>query len=111
MAVIILEAAPGSAGDADWRVILGLGAVPALVAVVLRSKMPESPRWLMLHGRFADTRKAFALLGMEVTDDEVQAAAAEVAGGEQERRRKPRGRPGPSASSNTRPVPVSRIAG
>jgi MFS family permease len=41
----------------------------------------------MLHGRFDDTRKAFGRLGMDVTDDEVRGAAAELAGAEQERRR------------------------
>jgi SP family arabinose:H+ symporter-like MFS transporter len=87
VAVIILKAAPNSASTADWRLILGLGGVPALVAVALRSKMPESPRWLMLHGRYDDTRKAFGQLGMEVTDDEIRRAADEAARTERERRR------------------------
>ena len=43
IAVIILKAAPGSAGNLDWRLILGIGGIPALLAVALRSKMPESP--------------------------------------------------------------------
>jgi len=64
VAVVILKAAPHSAYGLDWRLILGLGAVPALVAVALRARMPESPRWLMLKGRYADTSKAFGLLGM-----------------------------------------------
>ena len=79
VAVIILKAAPGSASNADWRLILGLGGVPAIVAVALRSHMPESPRWLMLNGRYDDTRKAFARLGMDVTDDEVRSAADQIA--------------------------------
>jgi MFS transporter, SP family, arabinose:H+ symporter len=87
VAVIILKIAPGSAGSTDWRLILGLGGIPALVAVALRSHMPESPRWLMLHGRYDDTRKAFARLGMEVTDDEVRQAAEQAAGLERQRRR------------------------
>jgi MFS family permease len=29
-----------------WRILLGLGAVPAAAVVYLRSKMPESPRYL-----------------------------------------------------------------
>ena len=66
VALVILKVAPGSAGGLDWRLILGIGAIPALVAVALRARMPESPRWLMLHGRYADTAKAFGLLGMEV---------------------------------------------
>jgi MFS transporter, PHS family, inorganic phosphate transporter len=31
--------------DAVWRVLLGLGAVPAAAVLYLRSKMPESPRF------------------------------------------------------------------
>jgi SP family arabinose:H+ symporter-like MFS transporter len=50
--------------------------------------MPESPRWLMLHGRYDDTRKAFGRLGMEVTDEEVRQAADQLASAEQERQRK-----------------------
>src|ERR1700752_622612 len=88
VAVIILKAAPGSAGGADWRLILGLGGVPALVAVALRSHMPESPRWLMLHGRYDETRKAFGRLGMDVTDEEVRYAAGELHGQERQRQRR-----------------------
>jgi MFS family permease len=40
--------------------------------------MPESPRWLMLHGRYEDTRKAFGRLGMDVTTDEVKSAADQL---------------------------------
>jgi MFS transporter, SP family, arabinose:H+ symporter len=88
IAVIILKAAPGSVGNADWRLILGLGGIPALIAVALRSHMPESPRWLMLHGRYDDTRKAFGRLGMNVTTDEVRHAADQLHGQERERQRK-----------------------
>jgi SP family arabinose:H+ symporter-like MFS transporter len=71
--------APDHANDADWRIILGLGAVPALVAVVLRSRMPESPRWLMSKGRYDDTKKALGLLGIEVTEDDVRRTADQIA--------------------------------
>jgi MFS family permease len=50
--------------------------------------MPESPRWLMLHGRYDDTRKAFGRLGMDVTTDEVKSAAEQIAAQEGERARK-----------------------
>src|SRR6201996_4130246 len=86
LAVIILKAAPGSASSSDWRLILGLGGVPALVAVALRSNMPESPRWLMLHERYADTRKAFGRLGMEVSEDEARQAAEQLHGQESQQR-------------------------
>jgi MFS transporter, SP family, arabinose:H+ symporter len=78
IAVIILKADPGGAGSEDWRLILGLGGVPAIVAVALRSHMPESPRWLMLHGRYDETRKAFGRLGMDTTDEEVRRAADQL---------------------------------
>jgi MFS transporter, SP family, arabinose:H+ symporter len=78
VAVIILKADPGGASNEDWRLILGLGGIPALIAVALRSHMPESPRWLMLHGRYEDTRKAFGRLGMDVTTDEVKSAADQL---------------------------------
>ncbi len=88
VAVIILKAAPGSAGNLGWRLILGIGGLPALVAVALRSKMPESPRRLMLHGRLDDTREAFGRLGMDVSRDEVRQAADQLRAGEQQRQRK-----------------------
>lgn len=36
----------GISGNVTWRVLLGLGAIPAAAVVYLRSKMPESPRYL-----------------------------------------------------------------
>jgi MFS transporter, SP family, arabinose:H+ symporter len=88
VALLILKVAPGSALGLDWRLILGIGAVPALVAVALRARMPESPRWLMLHGRYADTAKAFGLLGMDVSEEQARQAADELAQAEQARRGK-----------------------
>jgi sugar porter (SP) family MFS transporter len=78
VAVVILLALPNNAGNLDWRLILGIGALPALLAVALRSKMPESPRWLMLHERYADARQAFGRFGMETTDDEIRTAAEQL---------------------------------
>jgi MFS transporter, SP family, arabinose:H+ symporter len=94
VALLILKLAPGSAGGLDWRLILGLGAVPAVVGLALRARMPESPRWLMLHGRFAATSKALGMLGMEVSEQRVQEAAAELARVEAERRQKSPWTPG-----------------
>ena len=88
IAVIILKAAPGSAGGLDWRLILGIGAIPAVIAFALRARMPESPRWLMLHGRLDDTRKALGLLGVEASREEIERAASETARTEERRRSK-----------------------
>ncbi len=40
--------------DLGWRVAFGSGAVLGLVILYLRRFLPESPRWLMLHGRPGD---------------------------------------------------------
>jgi MFS family permease len=37
--------------DMGWRVAFGSGAVLGLVILYLRRFLPESPRWLMIHGR------------------------------------------------------------
>ncbi|MGK5731880.1 MFS transporter [Streptomyces sp. URMC 124] len=37
--------------DVGWRLTFGLGVVLGLVILLVRRKVPESPRWLFLHGR------------------------------------------------------------
>jgi putative MFS transporter len=40
-----------------WRWIMASCAVPALITLILRSGMPESPRWLMSRGRRREARE------------------------------------------------------
>jgi MFS transporter, putative metabolite:H+ symporter len=46
-----------------WQWIFFIGALPAFLALVLRLVLPESPRWLAAHGRFAEADAIVA--GME----------------------------------------------
>jgi sugar porter (SP) family MFS transporter len=78
IALVIFKLAPDSAGSADWRIILGIGAIPAIVAVALRARMPESPRWLIQQGRFEDTVVALGKLGVEVTKEQVSRTAEKI---------------------------------
>jgi sugar porter (SP) family MFS transporter len=78
VALVVLRAAPASAGTVGWRLILGLGAVPALVGLVLRTTMPESPRWLMRQGRFEKAQEALASFGVKVSAEAIKASAEKV---------------------------------
>src|SRR6478735_2559355 len=39
------------APDIGWRIAFGLGAVLGLVILIVRRNVPESPRWMFIHGR------------------------------------------------------------
>jgi MFS family permease len=49
-----------------WRVCFGLGAILGIVVLALRKHIPESPRWLLLHGRVAEARDVVAAIEQEV---------------------------------------------
>ena len=58
--------------DIGWRVAFGTGAVLGLGILLLRRFLPESPRWLMIHG---DVPRAEAIVG------EIEAQVRDSAGG------------------------------
>jgi sugar porter (SP) family MFS transporter len=46
-----------SNADANWRWMLGIGVIPAVLYLVLLFFVPSSPRWLAQKGRMEDARK------------------------------------------------------
>ena len=56
-----------------WRCVALIGSVGALAAWWLRLSVPESPRWLALHGRTAEAEKVMATLEAGVARDIGQA--------------------------------------
>ncbi len=90
VALLVFVLAPDAAKTADWRVILGIGAVPAVLAVALRARMPESPRWLIQQGRYADTSAALGKLGVDVSEEDVRRTADRIEEVEQEQKKERR---------------------
>ena len=71
------------AGNAAWRLMIGLAIIPALLLAVGMWHQPESPRWLFRHGRAAE---AAAVLRRNRDLAEVD---AELAGMQAASRRQP----------------------
>jgi sugar porter (SP) family MFS transporter len=79
VALLIFKVWPHSAQDVGWRFIFGLGAVPAILGLILRFEMPESPRWLLRKERWEDAQKAFAKLGTDVTVENIERTGRKLA--------------------------------
>jgi putative MFS transporter len=47
-------------GSDQWRLLFAIGLLPALVVLLVRIWVPESPRWLCRQGRYEEARKSLA---------------------------------------------------
>ncbi|NMN01661.1 MFS transporter [Bifidobacterium panos] len=43
-----------------WRIILAIPAIPAVLLLLARHNLPETPTWYVEHGRFVEARKVAA---------------------------------------------------
>ncbi len=64
-----------------WRVAFLIGALPALYVLVLRRSLPESPRYLLRKGRYAEAKEAAASMGIEYEGAEGGGNEATSSGG------------------------------
>ena len=60
-------------GQHSWRLMLGVQAVPALAFLLFLFRVPESPRWLLLHGRLDEGRDVLRIINPDTVDADVDA--------------------------------------
>ena len=62
----------------DWRLMLGVSAVPAVLLVLVMLPMPDTPRWLLRNGRRGDAAASLAKIRPEIdAEAEMQAIEAQ----------------------------------
>jgi sugar porter (SP) family MFS transporter len=63
----------------NWRWMLGVEAVPAVLYFVALLAVPESPRWLAMKGRYDEARRVFArVTDSDRAEDDVLAVKASL---------------------------------
>ena len=67
--------------DLGWRLAFGTGAVLGLVVLWLRHFLPESPRWLMTHGRIPEAERIVGEIEERVAADPAVGPLPEPQGG------------------------------
>jgi MFS family permease len=56
------------AANVGWRIAFGLAAVMGLAILLVRRNVPESPRWLFLHGHDAEAERVTRDIERQVVD-------------------------------------------
>lgn len=70
----------GGMGDDDWRWMLGVVAIPSFAYLAASLAIPESPRWLLIHGgREDEARRILTAINPEGVDETLAAIRAEAA--------------------------------
>jgi MFS family permease len=72
LSVVLLDTALFAA-DVGWRLAFGLGALLGVGILVVRRHVPESPRWLFIHGREEDADRIVGDIEQAVEEEAQEA--------------------------------------
>ncbi len=65
--------------SSDWRLMFALGAIPAAVILLIRFRIPESPRWLISKGKTENAKKILAdEFHVDIVEEEFQRVYKEI---------------------------------
>ncbi len=63
----------------NWRWMLGLEAIPALIYFMALFLVPNSPRWLLMHGRDEEAKRVLVKsVGVDAADKDIAAVKASL---------------------------------
>lgn len=65
-------------GDAEWRWMFGVCAIPSAIYFLLLFNAPRSPRWLMTKGREAEARQVLERIGVDSTAGSIDTELNEI---------------------------------
>lgn len=82
---IVIATVVGAAEVIDWRVAIGMAAVPAAVMFLLMLRLPESPRWLVRDGAVERARESLARVRHPESDVDAELREIQENVGEEKR--------------------------